>query len=35
MRNYIAVGMAYRAFVERDFDAADDQLAPFGGRCRS
>src|SRR5882672_4257601 len=30
MRNYIAVGMAYRAFVEWDFDAADDQLAPFG-----
>src|SRR5260221_14739965 len=30
VRDYIAIGMAYGAFVERDFDAADDELAPFG-----
>src|SRR5579864_462998 len=28
--NYVAVGMADGTFVERDFDATDDELAPFG-----
>src|SRR5712664_2736481 len=30
MGHYVAVGMSDGAFVERDFDAADDELAPFG-----